>query len=218
MMVTKNHIMVFRSCRTRRRGGFTLIEILVVTAIVGLVVAAVASCITAGLRVWEAAQSINIVERESYVAFETVKRDLMNSFPVHGVRFEGNSGGVAFPGALKVKAADLKGWEERVGRVEYSFDPQRKVLVRKEQGFPYQGQPLLSSEIVAGNVMGLRFQYMGMAGSGQGAWMETWTDPTNHPAAVKFELLMSGARGPLSMERTIVLPECGRLQQIQARK
>lgn len=208
------------TCRRGTGRGFTLIEILVVTAIVGLVVAAVAACISAGLRVWESAQTMNNVERESHFALETIKKDLMNSFPFYGLPFDGAADKAGFPGAVRVNAgmAGGGGLEEKIGRIEYGLDGEKKAFLRKEQVFPLTARQEVSQTVVAEGVVKLRFQYMDLPGQGSGAWLDRWTDPTNHPAAVRVELFLAGTRGQIKTERVIVLPDCGHLMKSQAAK
>ena len=104
-----------------RRGGFTLIEILVVTAIVALVVGVISACLAAGFRVWESARTCNAVESQAMLGLAILEKDLANGFVFQPVEFKGDASRLAFPCLIPWASggiqADRELRVERIGTV-----------------------------------------------------------------------------------------------------
>ena len=82
------------------RRGFSLIELLVVTAILGVVIAAIAGSLAGGIKVWDAARNFNEGEAAAALALAELERDLVNSFDFFDLSFSGHKDGMAFPGVV----------------------------------------------------------------------------------------------------------------------
>ena len=184
------------------RRAFTLIEMLVVTAVMGLVIACVGACLAGGIRVWESTRTFNRVESEVYYALHVMERDLHNTFAFHGVPFSGGSGAATFPAWYLAPEAEAV---RRIGAVQYTFDPYAGVLLRGHWAFPDSPNALSGEPLIQG-VRRFGLRYRGGAPGRLGGWQEQWSDPTNHPHAVEVSIAMEGRDDTEPYEKTIVMP------------
>lgn len=119
---------IFRMHRSGRH-AFSLIELLVVTAILGLVVTAIGACLAGGFRLWDAAQHFGRGESEAYFALHVMSRDLRNTFPCNcGQSFNGQRHTVSFPALVAQTPGENP---DQVGIVEYRFNRRERVLMRR---------------------------------------------------------------------------------------
>jgi prepilin-type N-terminal cleavage/methylation domain-containing protein len=191
----------------RRACGFTLVELIVVAAIFGVVITAVASCLIAGVRTWDYARKYSGVESEAMLKLETVHRDVANSFRFHAIAFSGGASEVAFPGFVDV---DVDGaGEPWIGTIKYYFDPMKKALFRKAWVYP-ESEPLddKAERILAGvEALVISYYSMPVAGDNGSMWQEGWNNVTNIPGALAMELSFEGDnKQVIKMKRTVMIP------------
>jgi len=181
-----------REC-SDHKGGFSLLELMVVVSIIGLVTGVVVASFSGGIKVWESARVLTHVEQELYFAVESVRKDLVNTYRFHGISFSGAEREVSFPALLRVTGEEgLQ--EKRVGSVKYKFNPAEQTLSRYVWAFP-GGEDGADREVVAGGISGVRFTYLDGDGlADDGAVLDVWQDPTNFPAVVTMDLIMGGGR------------------------
>lgn len=178
-----------------QKGGFTLLELMVVVSLIGLVAGVVIASFSGGIRVWESARSLTRVEQDLYFAFESVRKDLVNTYRFHGIQFSGSEREISFPALLLIEGEGAV-QEKRVGSVKYVFNPSDSTLNRYAWAFPGSEEDA-GRETIAGGIKAVRFGYIGGDGLKDGrTLLDTWQDPTNFPAAVTMSLIMeSGAAG-----------------------
>ncbi len=189
------------------RGAFTLVELLIVTVIMGVVITAVTSCLIAGVRCWDYARKYGSVESDVMIKLEIVHRDFANAFRIYSIPFDGDARSAAFP-ALVGTAGDESA-PPRVGTIKYFYDAQKQTVFRKSWIFP-SGEPLDGdAEIMITGVSDVKFSFYALPGKGEevGAWQEGWNNLTNFPGAVSMELLFdTGGKRPLEIRRTVIVP------------
>lgn len=188
--------------KSERTRGFSLIELMVVLAIVGVVVGVVAACLSGGIRVWESARILTSVEQEAYFGVEYFRRDVANTFRFSGIKFVGGESEVSFPSLIE--AVDEDGASEsRIGTVKYFYDPAQQTVNRMLWPYP-SNEEEGEVEVIARNVQSLKFAYQsGASDERSGAW----TQPTNFPAAVSMELRMSQGGRDIAVDREVPLME-----------
>jgi prepilin-type N-terminal cleavage/methylation domain-containing protein len=193
------------TARSDRR-GFSLLELMVVVAILGLVAGVVVASFSGGLRVWESARVLTHVEQEVYFGVENVRRDIANTFAFHDIKFAGSEREVSFPAVFEVPGEDGEP-ELRIGTVKYQYSGDDRTLMRL--AWPYPGvEDSADREIIAEGVESVRFRYRGGPDSASGSeWIGTWQHPTNFPAAVNIELKLSEMGPALAIDRDIPLVE-----------
>ena len=178
--------------------AFTLVELLVVTAILGMATAVIAACMGVGMRAWDAARRFNTVESEAAFALAVMERDFRNAFPLDRIAFDGQSASASFPGL--VSGEDAAG--EGLGTVSYTFEAGKGRLVRSAAA--YASDDAVSETLLSG-LSGLRVRYL-MPPEGdakEGIWVE---QSTNFPGAVEINLVFDESGDPFDIQKTVVLP------------
>jgi len=183
------------------RRGFSLIELLVVTAILGVVIAAIAGSLAGGIKVWDAARNFNEGEAAAALALAELERDLVNSFDFFDLSFSGHKDGMAFPGVV----SDPEHGHMAVGLVSFAVDERTGRLLKKVQ--PYKAGREYS-EVLADGIEAFEIAYYNMAtvqGSGR-TWVEAGAVVTGFPARVDIRLALLSGSGAGEMSRTVLLP------------
>lgn len=185
--------------------GFTLLELLIVTAILGVVVATVGACIAAGIRVWEEARVFSALESRSLLGLEILERDLRNTFVFYGIPFSGEDRDLSFPGLMSVPSADAESGRDLpgvvIGRVGYTLESAGGELVRTVS--PYaslEGVDAVQETVIEG-VDRLSFTYVE-----GGERVRSWSSSTNLPDRVDIRLFLEEGEDRLEIERTVLLP------------
>ena len=198
--------------RPRSKPGFTLIELLVVSAIIGLVMVAISACLMGGIRVWDRTQTFAVVEANAVIGLRIMEKDLMNTFPFYGIRFDGGAAGLSFPGLVLQKpggpdSRDKVEVQERIGAVKYWFDSQKEAWFRQEVAYPQprEASPARAEELLP-HLKSVDLQYYAPVRHGQGGeWQRTWNDETNFPTRVRIQLGFVQDKGTVNITRTILL-------------
>lgn len=189
--------------------AFTLIEMLIVTAILGVVIAAIVACLAGGLRVWESARRFDKVETEAMFALAAVQKDVMNAIPFYALPFRGSPDGMAFPCLVSVLSGE-GGEEVAVGTAAYRLDYGRGRLIRRAWAFPRPEPPEQNAETVAGRVRNARLWYApdpaDRTASGGAQWQDIWRDASNLPRRVRIDLGLDDEGETRTFSRTFVIP------------
>ena len=229
----RTRINALRVSRGARVSAFTWVELLVVTAILGLVIGVIASCIAAGLKVWDVAKNFHVAEAESFVGVEIVEKDISNTFLFSDIPFAGgvrqlscatlfndgaSAGRAASAAALEERASD---W--RIGTVRYVMDNSRGELLRAvSRHSPSERLPLdMRSERVMRGIQDVAFSYLASPRGAENreTWQSEWTSATNLPRAVRLTVKGREGEVPFVMERLIVLSvHSGSSEGAQARQ
>jgi prepilin-type N-terminal cleavage/methylation domain-containing protein len=196
-----------RCVPARSRHGFTFAELLVVTLILALVLGVLGASIAAGIRVLTAARTVNTMESVVALGFEVIEKDLANTFPFYAIGFEGNDRDVSFPGIVEMMDGGERG--QSLGRVSYVFDQPGGTLLRAAWAFPGEDAADRMPVTVVEDLADVKWLYA-EADGGSVAWQTSWSDVTNHPAAVKVELIFRDRAAMKSFARTVALPRAGR--------
>jgi len=179
-----------RSKQTQQTAGFTLIEVMVSVAIVGMLMTFMSSGLSVGLDSWERGTDA-IREMESRASVERLlRRQLALALPyeVSGadgsfVLFEGNTQGLTFvaPYSLIDGPIEARKIEYRIqdGRFDYGesylFDYQPDVFLNENL------QPLVAFTTV-------ELRYLGTDLDGELEWISEWERGMGLPGAVQIRV------------------------------
>lgn len=182
------------------RRGFTLVEMLLVTAILALATGVLAATLGAGIRALDTARFFQAAECSSLAGLEKMEQDMSRVSPCRMLKFSGRAMSVSFP----VMLGEPGGNDWAPGTARYAYDPVEKVIRR--QVWPYTAlEPADGSgETVVERSVGCRFMFYECPdgrGAG-GAWLNEWTDGTNMPGGVRVELEIERNTGILRTQRT----------------
>jgi type II secretory pathway pseudopilin PulG len=193
--------------RSGRRAGLTLVELLVVGAIVAVIGAAVAAMLAGGLRVWERAHAEAKNEAALAIGFDILERDVRNAFAFYGIPFQGRAASVSFSGLVAAGGAQGRG-PERIGTIRYAFDVQRQAVLRQTWLFPGAQPDSAGAEALLSGIAEWTLTYL--RGTREGAfsgWQNSWEGEHTLPLAVRVEWRAAADPGAESRRRTIFLAD-----------
>ena len=189
----------------RRIEAFSLLELLVVCAIIGVIGSAIAVTLTAGLRVWERVQALSGAQTAAVVGLEIMGRDLQNTFLLYAVALQGTPEGVVFPGLVsQVDGAGRRA--SQIGTIKCYHDRDRQALVRKSWIFPYPEAPDAAGEVIIPEVTEVILTYLAGGSGRQGPqWRASWNSRTNLPLAVQMTVRSGSGKSQTTTQRTFFL-------------
>ena len=116
--------MNFKKCLSRNK-GFSLVEVFLVTAILGVVLVTLFSAYAAGVKIWRTANKLELIkDRRFIISMEKITEELsgyIRDFENEDVEFEGDKNKISFP--------FFSG--SQVVQLTYTFDKNQKYLVKK---------------------------------------------------------------------------------------
>ena len=177
----------------RENRGHTLMELLIVSAIIALVSLAIYSCFNNGLRLWQRLKQ-PMVEEDTALFFEKLWLDLENILPCSEISFEGKEQSMSFPGT--------------VGRISYYWDKEKQGLNRREQNYSqlFQGELGLAKKL-ANNITDFCISYLfHNTEKEEWLWKNSWTEAENLPLAVRVEVGLKDGSLPYKLSKTISIP------------
>ena len=83
-----------------RKGGMTLLELLIATALVAVAALVVAQAFAAGVRVWSRASQLNGHYADSVLALEQWQQELRNTLPCRQTSFRGRQTWMELPALI----------------------------------------------------------------------------------------------------------------------
>ena len=189
-----------------RKGGMTLLELLIATALVAVAALVVAQAFAAGVRVWSRASQLSGHYADSVLALEQWKQELRNTLPCRQASFRGGQTWMEIPALIAETGKDASGGQP--GLIRYEFDVAGQKLERLPTLCVRGASEAVRRETVAGGVKSIAFSYAGRSGGSGSAlvWEQVWEGRTNTPVAVK--VMWRGQQGeePFEFERTVALP------------
>ena len=168
-----------------RREGFTLIELLMVTAILSMVLLAIFSTYSSGIRIWRGVKEAGLLEkRELYTSLEKIKRELMGHIrDFSHIEFEGSRDKLIFPAASK----------EGVMHMTYYFDKNSNTFFRESYRFSDSLKEKMDrKKREAFSADGVEFSYLFYDLEKEtGVWMTDFEEAKEGvPEAVKLDIRM----------------------------
>lgn len=187
----------------------TLMEILIVVSIVAVVSLSLFNAFSNGLKVWRLSQQLAL-EEDVAIFLDRLSQDLRNSYLYSKIFFEGNHYNLAFPTRVITKIDFNKGAdnpedvEDQMGRVEYVFEPSRRLLIRREANYSQAMIKVFNEpRIMLEGVDRVEFKYIYLTED-----KEIVSDDMLEilPASIKVEVDFSDQFGKRSFEKYVDLP------------
>ena len=189
--------------------GFSLLELLLVTALIPLISFVIFANFSSAMRLW---QRFEVRDQNESIAIFSIKtgRDLGQGFRYSGQKFRGEPQEFALMSIIEADPAI--GGDLAVGQVVYRFDPSKKVLLRESRNLsdlakerPGQVLPALQ------DVTGFKATYLVWDKIAKTfVWVEEVTEELDTlPAAVRFDMVLAGPEGSRDLSRTFHIPSGG---------
>ncbi len=194
--------------RRPNRRSFTLIEILLTTALFSMCSLAIYQVFASGLKLWARAQHF-AVEEDISIFFDKISEDLRGSFYFTGIKFEGTANKITVPTFIMAQPdarsvhADGEAFAH-IGAVRYYLDSENHTLQRSQANYSQalDGR-FVDDKVVVKAVSGLKIVYY-MPGS---KGVEPFAKVSDViPSSVYIEVTYSDGRSEQSTSRMIAIP------------
>ena len=194
--------------------GFTLIELILVTAMLGVIGLALFGTFANGIHIWEKVTQESVAEDIS-LFFEKISYDLRNSFKMTGMKFRGGKNKVSFPANIKMRGDESI--KNSIGQVTYYFDRRKHILNRREATYSevYRHKPG-SKRILAEGLSSLSFTYFIYdANKKKYSWVTSWQErdepfgivvEDHLPLIIRIEVGIPTEQGEQKFVKTIPIP------------
>ena len=184
--------------------AFTLVELLIVSALLAIISMAVYAVFNSGVKIWQRIGDLTW-EEDLNILLDKLQSDLRNSFDFQGIDFTGEKDKLAF--ATIVDSARLK--KKTVGQVAYFFDTYSGTLSREERDYAHIfGEDRGRVSVVSTNIRFLRFQYRYYDEEMKRyIWNDQWATE-GLPGAVRVELEFDDGDAA-RITRTVDIPSAG---------
>lgn len=194
--------------------GFTLLELLIVTAIVAVASAVVLGGFAAGIRVWERAREFSGPRTTTRLAMAVVRKDLRNMISCRAAIFKGGSSWVEFPSVVS-GGGDSPLWP---GTTRYEFV--QGMMMRLSQGMDASGSMPETREVILSGVNTVSFRYGDAGERGQEAvtWAHDWEGRTNVPVAIKVTVQFQEGKEQRELHQTMLLSRRDPVNDERSRK
>ncbi|MDD5466051.1 MAG: prepilin-type N-terminal cleavage/methylation domain-containing protein [Candidatus Omnitrophica bacterium] len=168
----------------KNKEGFTLVELLIVTALLAIVSLAVYATFNNGIRIW---QKINeqAPQEDLDIFFEEFALDLRNTFKFSGYNFIGKEKQLEFITIV----GSPRMHKDTVGKVIYFYDPESKIISKTSLDYSqiYEGNGGITRQLARG-VESLRFKYYFYDKEAKEyIWIDEWPKD-GLPLAVRVEV------------------------------
>lgn len=202
------------------KGGFTLLELMIVSALMAVVVLAIHSAYRQGIRLWTRLQYAGIDKEKVILVVGRISKELKNTFNYteDKIRFAGTKESISFPALIKEMDTSAGTSEPYViskpGRISYSLDEDEEVLYRQQFKYSeaFQDKKDITRRKMLGRVTSLTFSYYQYNEEDKEyRWQEEWDEEDMLPYAVRIEIKLKGESDDKeeTVIRTISIPAAG---------
>jgi len=119
--------------------GFTLVEVLLVSAMFAVISLAVFNAFSNGFKLWARGQHV-MVEGDTAIFLDRIAEDVRQVATITGIPFKGSSAELSFPAIIIAPTDDngsraKEGMGEQIGAIRYVFDPLEKKVLRYQANY-----------------------------------------------------------------------------------
>lgn len=189
-----------------KRRAFTLIELLITTAILAVISLAIYAMVSNGVKIWQKVNNQRIIEEDLDIFFEKFAHDLRNCVIFSGVKFVGTPDHLEF--ATIVNSPALQ--RSTVGQIQYVYDDKIQQLERIQRDYVQisSEEQGLSQPVLVGLKSFKFFYYIQNKNSKEPSWLQE--SPVDViPLAVRIELQLTNSDETSTFTRTVSIPVGG---------
>lgn len=186
----------------KRRTGFTLVELLVVTVILAVISLAIYSALRNGLSIWARVSQTDAAEDVNIFLYRFTM-DMSNAFvyqnsSVRGMQEECSSWGIV--------RSEFSGYKT-VGSIEYRYDPGEGKLLRLERDYSgiFEGAAGAPTAELTGVAQARFLYYAWDEQAREYAWLDQW-QIGQLPVAVRLDFSIEYEKKNVHYTRSVFLP------------
>jgi prepilin-type N-terminal cleavage/methylation domain-containing protein len=178
--------------------GFTLLEVLVSTAIFSVVALAIYSAFAGGVGAWRRAQEFSSTYQTARLVLEDMAQELKSVVTISGTDFVGESRSLSFLTVLQHPQGPGGAADPRLTRVTYEVQRDRAsatYALSRLEASEVEGSPPGEAELVVNPISSLEFQYTSKDDQGRIVpWRDGWRVSDAVPLGVKITLVVGATR------------------------
>ncbi len=205
--------MIINNMIRQKKSGFTFVEMMLASAMVGVIAIALYGMISNGLKVWEVVNQ-ETPQLNSTVLFEKMTMDIENGVFFKDIDFIGNENSFSFA-CISKTAKGENGFYNGVGKVRYSYEPLNKSFQRQYvdyEQFSALKQP--DSRTLIGNINKILLNYYFFdEGKKAFLWSNVWPPESyvdgnkkSWPLAVRVTMVFDTEGRVLQKAKTFNIP------------
>ncbi len=193
------------------RRGFTLTEVLLVSAMFLIISIAVFNAFSNGFKLWARGQRV-LVEGYTAIFLDQFAGDLRQTVLISGIPFKGSSQELSFPaivqGPLDSSSSRAKeGTGPQIGAIRYAYDPEQKKVFRYQATYGQALKEQWSGPFEAANLIeSVEMRYYFKAE--RGLDVKSQTDQ-GLPMGVMIDVQYLVGDQPYHMRRFLIIPVGG---------
>jgi len=185
---------------TKKRGGFTLVELLVVTVMLSVICLALYSTFASGARIWQRINRMSLNE-DVNILFDRFSWDIRNSIVFTGLKFTGTQGRFELPTLVMSQALGI----QAPGMVIYACNGGTLTRSQKDYSQIYQDTSAPARKVMSG-LGRCNFTYYQYDNKlKQFGWVDEW-EGQGLPFAIRMELKMGLDENATNFTKTVTLP------------
>lgn len=170
----------------QRRNGFTLLELIISSLLIALVLLAVYTAFSNGLKIWARTNQVFMGKEQSFIALERMARDVHNIVSFSPITIDCKANYIFFP-SLVNQGEETPTY--RIAQVMYSFDSEQGVLNRQQQIYGVDKDPI--SRTMVANIKSVKWSYRHYDSESQQMTWVTELEAQAKPTAVKVEIILN---------------------------
>ena len=149
---------------THQGAGFTLTEVLLVSAMFAVISLACFNAFSNGFKLWARGQHV-MVEGNTAIFLDQMAEDIRQTVLISGIPFKGSSAEVSFPAIIIGPTDDNSSRSkeeagEQIGAIRYAFDFSQKKIFRSQAGYGQALKGQWSDLVEVANLIdGITMQY-----------------------------------------------------------
>ena len=190
---------------TLHKKGFTLIEMLIVLAMLSLIGLAIFATLSNGIRIWQRLNQA-VGQEDINILFDRIARELRNTFEFSTIKFQGEEDKVAFATFITTPGS-YQPQETGIGQAIYYYNKTSRQLTREKRNYTqiFKGEGGTKEELLK-DIDSLKLSYyFHDEERREYLWQEAW-HREGLPLAVRIELELHNGSQNKKITQTINIP------------
>jgi prepilin-type N-terminal cleavage/methylation domain-containing protein len=189
----------------KKNNAFTLIEMLIVTALLCVISLGIYSTFNSGIKIWQRLNK-EVPEQDLYIFFDKFASDIRNSLKFKGINFSGTENQFDFAAIVNSPRMGKR----TVGSISYFYDPKTEAVYKEERDFAcvYAGGKGAIKEVLK-NIKSLEFKYYSYdIERKEYIWQSGWVKESL-PLAVWLQVEITDGDKVFKFSKTVNIPIVG---------